>query len=53
MNSKIRKLKEKSYIMKTIKIQKPRKLGNLGKKPLQRTEKQILIKLRNYLRKPL
>ena len=53
MNSKRRKSKEKSYIMKTIKIPKPRELGNLGKKPLQHKEKQILIKLMNYLRKPL
>ena len=53
MNLKRRKWKEKSYIMKTIKVLKSTKLRNLGKKPQRHTEKKTLKRLRSQFRKLL
>ena len=47
---KKKKLKEKSHIIKTIKIQIRKKLKNHGKNPLLLTENQIQRRLRNHLK---
>ena len=45
--------KEKNHIIKTIKIQILKKLRNLGKTRLPRTENQILRRSSDHVRKPL
>ena len=47
---KKKKLKEKSHIIKTIKIQILKKLRNHGKRPLLHIENQIQRRLKNQLK---